>query len=89
MIKFEDVRHRAEALLEVGNLLERIAKLDHRRLAKHSFGVHHELTMLEAVEVTGNEEEIGTTLHRQEPRAGYIDTVGILEVLYGGTDGSL
>ncbi len=67
MVQLEDIRHCSETLLEVGNLLERIAELDDRRLAEHSFGIHHELAVFEAVEVTGDEKEIGTALHRQEP----------------------
>lgn len=76
MIQLEQVGDRAESLLEVCNLLERIAKLDHGRLVEHALLAHHEFAVFEAVEVRGDEEEI---------RAGFDlstgDTTGLFEGL--------
>jgi len=51
MVELEDDGHGAEALLEVANLLERVAEFDHRRLVEHPVGVHDELAVLQAVEI--------------------------------------
>jgi hypothetical protein len=48
------------------HLLEVVAELDDRSGAKHSLGVHDELSMLERVEIGSNQEEIGATLDGQE-----------------------
>jgi hypothetical protein len=51
MVELEDDGHGAEALLEVADLLERVAELDHGRLVEHPVRVHDELAVLQAVEV--------------------------------------
>ena len=62
MVKLEDVGHGTEALLEVANLLERVAELDYWRLVEHPVRVHDELAVLQAVEIRGDQEEVGCGL---------------------------
>lgn len=45
--------------------------------------------MLNGVEVGLDEHEVGAGLDGQEAATGHVDTVGVLEVTDGGTDGSL
>ena len=66
MVELEDVGHSAEALLEIANLLERVAELDDGRLDEHPVRVHDELAVLQAVEVRGDQEEVGRGLDLYE-----------------------
>lgn len=58
MVQFQQIRNGPEALLEIGDLLERIAEFDDGGLVEHAVSVHDELAVLKAVEVGGDEEEI-------------------------------
>ena len=73
MVELEDVGHGAEALLEVANLLERVAELDHGRLVEHPVRVHDELAVLKAVEIRGDQEQVGCGLDLREEK---IDVLG-------------
>ena len=48
--------------MEVGDLLESIPKLDDRRLAKHAIGVHNEFTMLKAIQVARDKQQVRAAL---------------------------
>ena len=89
MIRLNNVRNRLEPFLEVGDLLERISKLDDGGGLEDPIGVHDESSVLEGVEIGGDEEEIGAGLDGQEPRSGDVDSFGVSEVLDGGSDGGL
>jgi len=56
VVQLQDVGNRAEAFLEIRELLEGIPKLDHRHRGKHALRVHHKLSVLERVQVAGDEE---------------------------------
>lgn len=62
MIQLEEVGNGAEPLLEVDELLESVTKLDDGGLGEHAVGVHDQLAMLEAVEIAGDQEQIGAAL---------------------------
>lgn len=53
------------------------AYLDDGSRQEHAGGVHDEPTVLEEVEIGGDEEEIGATLDGQEPTPGDVDAVGV------------
>ena len=63
MVELEDDGHGAETLLEIANLLKRVAELYYGRLIEHPVWVHDELAMLQAVEIRGDQEEIGCGLN--------------------------
>lgn len=69
MVELEEVGHGPEALLEVGDLLEGVAELDDGRLVEHAVAVHDELAVLEAVEIGGDEEEIGAGFDLKIPES--------------------
>ena len=73
VVELEHVRNSAEALLEVGDLLERVAKLHDRRLRKHALRVHDELAVLQRVQVAGDQKEIGAALDLRD-QAKYISS---------------
>ena len=87
VVELQDLGDLLEALLELRNLLEVVAELDDRRSLEHALGVDDELTVLEGVDVTLDEEEIGATLHWQETLARNVDAVSVLEVLDSSTCG--
>lgn len=89
MIGLNDVRDRLEPLLEVGDLLERISELHDGSGLEDPIGVHDEGSVLEGVEVRGDEEEIRARLDGEEPRSRDVDSFGVSEVLDGGSDGGL
>jgi len=68
VVELKDDGNGAEALLEVSNLLERVAELDYRRLVEHPVRVHDKLAMLQAVEIRGDQEEVGCGLNLCEVR---------------------
>ncbi len=68
MVELEDDGDGAEALLEIANLLKRVTELDHGRLVEHPVRVHDELAVLQAVEVRGDQEEVGCRLNLCEGR---------------------
>jgi len=89
MIELEDVGDGTEAFLEVRDLLEVITKLDDRGLTEHAVRIHDQLAVLQRVQIAGDQQEIGAALDRQEAATRNVDTMGTLEVLDRGTDGSL
>jgi len=68
VVEFEDVRDALEPLLEVANLLKRVPELDDGRLGEEPVRVHHQLAVLERVEVRGDEEQIGAGFDLEEGR---------------------
>lgn len=63
MVELEDDGNGAEALLEISNLLKRVTELNHGRLVEHPVRVHDELAVLQAVEIRGDQEEVGCRLN--------------------------
>lgn len=57
-----------------------ITQLDDRRSLEHSLRVDDQLAMLEGVDVTLDQQQIGAALDGQEALARNIDTVCVLEV---------
>jgi hypothetical protein len=72
MVELKDDGHGAETLLEIPNLLKRVAELHHGRLIEHSVRVHDELAVLQAVEIRGDQEEIGCRFNLCEGRGLYM-----------------
>ncbi len=70
-------------------LLDVITKLDNMRCLEHPLLVDNKLTMLQRVNVTLDQKEIRAALDGQEAASRNVDTMAILEVLDGGTGGSL
>jgi hypothetical protein len=89
MVEFDDLGDLLEPLLELLDLLKVVTKLDHRGRLEHPAFVQDELTMLQRVNVTLDEEQVGAGLDRKETRTRNIDTVTILEVFNGGASGGL
>lgn len=88
VVKLQHLGDGGNVLLEVGHLLEVAAQLDQRGVAE-SGGAHLELTVLEGVQVRLDQHQVGASLDGQESPTGNVDTVGVVEVADGGTDGSL
>ena len=88
VVEFQDLRDGRDAGLEAGHLLEVVAELDERRRAE-AVRVHHELPVLDGVEVRFDKHEIGARLDRQEAPARHIDAVGVAEVADGSADSRL
>lgn len=63
MVELKDDGNGAEALLEISNLLKRVTELNHGRLVEHPVRVHDELAVLQAVEIRGDQEEVGCRLN--------------------------
>ena len=89
MVELDDLGNLLEPLLELLDLLKVVTKLYHRGRLEHPAFVQDELTMLQRVNVTLDEEQVGAGLDRKETRTRNVDTVTILEVLNGGTSGGL
>jgi len=88
VVKLQDLGDGGNAGLEGGDLLEVVTELDERSRAE-AVGVHHELTVAESVEVRLDKHEVRAGLDGQETATGHVDTVGVVEVTDGGTDGGL
>ena len=88
VVKLQDLGDGGDAGLEGRNLLEVVAELDERSRAE-AVGVHHELAVAESVEVRLDKHEVRAGLDGQETATGHVDTVGVVEVTDGGTDGGL
>ena len=88
MVQFDNTRNARNALLEVRDLLEVGSKLDHGDTAE-TVGVHHQLAVLQTVEIRLDQQEIRAGFDRQEATTGNVDTVAVLEVTDGGTNGGL
>ena len=89
MIQLDNLGDLLEPLLELSDLLEVITKLDNRCGLEHPLLVDDKLTVLQRVDVTLDEEQVGTTLDGQETATRNVNTVGVVEVLDGSTGGSL
>ena len=89
MIQLDNLRDLLEPLLELSDLLEVITKLDNRCGLEHPLLVDDKLTVLQRVDVTLDEKQVGTTLDGQETATRNVDTMGVVEVLDGGTSSSL
>ena len=88
VVQFDNTRNARNALLEVRDLLEVGSKLDHGDTAE-TVGVHHQLAVLQTVEIRLDQQEIRAGFDRQEATTGNVDTVAVLEVTDGGTNGGL
>ena len=89
MIQLDNLRDLLEPLLELSDFLEVITKLDNRCGLEHPLLVDDKLTVLQRVDVTLDEKQVGTTLDGQETATRNVDTMGVVEVLDGSTGGSL
>lgn len=58
MVELNDLGDLLEPLLELLNLLEVVTKLDHRSGLEHPLRVDNELTMLQRVYVTLDEQQV-------------------------------
>ena len=63
--------------MELCDLLEMVAELNDGRGEEHASGVHDEPTVLEEVEIRGDEKKVGARLDGQETTSGYVDTVSV------------
>lgn len=88
MVELDNARDAGNTLLEVRNLLEVGTQLDHGHTAE-AVGVHHELAVLEAVQVGLDQQEIRAGLDGQETTTRHVDTVAVGKVTDGRSDGSL
>ena len=88
VVELEDLGDAGNAALEARDLLEVTTELDEGSGAE-AVGVHDELTVLEGVEVRLDEHQVGAGLDGKETTAGDVDTVCVVEVADGGTDGGL
>jgi hypothetical protein len=88
VVQLDNAGNAGNALLEVGDLLEVGAELDNGDTAE-TVGVHDQLAVLETVQIGLDDHEIGAGLDGQEAATGHIDTVGVLEVTDGRTNGGL
>ena len=89
MIQLDNLGDLLEPLLELSDFLEVITKLDNRRGLEHPLLVDDKLTVLQRVDVTLDEKQVGTTLDGQETATRNVDTMGVVEVLDGSTGSSL
>ena len=88
VVQLDNAGNAGNALLEVGDLLEVGAELDDGNTTE-AVGVHDQLAMLETVQIGLDNHQIGAGLDGQEAATGHVDTVGVLEVADGRTDGGL
>lgn len=88
VVELEDTRDAGDVVHEVGDLLEVCSELDQGGVTE-AVGVDDELAVLEGVEVRLDEHEVGAGLDGQEAATGHVDSVSVLEVADGSTDGSL
>lgn len=59
-----------------------ILEFDYRNAAKHPVFVHDKLTVFERIDVALNQKQVRTRHYGEEARAGNIDYMSILEMLY-------
>lgn len=88
VVELDDPRNGGDVLLEVRHLLEVTAQLDERRIAEAA-GAHLQLAVLNGVQIRLDKHQIRASLDGQETTTGYVDTVCVVEVANGSTDGSL
>ena len=89
MIKLDNLGNLLEALLELRDLLEVVAKLDNGCRPEHPLLVNDELTVLQRVDVALDQQQIRAALHGQEAAARHVDTVAVLEVPDRGSGSGL
>ena len=89
VVKLQNLRNLLEPLLELCDLLEMVAQLDHRRGLEHPLLAKDQFTVLKRVDVALDEEQIRAGLDRQEATARNVHSVAVLEVLDGCTGSSL
>ena len=85
-LKKKEISHRCGNglhLVGITHLLEMVAKLDHGNVIKHSVRVHHQLAVLQRVNVTLDQQQIRARFDGKESVARNVDTVGALEMLDG------
>lgn len=70
-------------------LLEMVTELDDGCGAEHTILIDDKLSMSERVNITLDEQQIGTALHRQETITRHVDTMRRLEVLDSCTGSGL
>ena len=70
-------------------LFKVVAEFDKRHGSKLSRRIGDEFTVMQTVQIRGDQEKIRSALDRQESISRYIDTVSIVEMLDGSTNGSL
>jgi hypothetical protein len=68
---------------------QRTSELDNGGGLEDPAGVHDERSVLERVQVRGDEEQVRARLDGEETRSGDVDTLGVSEVLDGGSDSGL
>jgi hypothetical protein len=88
VVQLQDSWDGWNAALEVGNLLEVGSELDKRSWSEAG-AIHGQLSVLEGVQIRLDEHEIGGSLDWQEAATRNVNTVAVLEVTDGSTDGSL
>lgn len=88
VVQLQNLGDRRNVLLEVGNLLEVAAQLDKRGIAE-AVGAHLKLAVLECVQIRLDQHQVRARLDGQEATTRHVDTVCVLEVANGGTDGRL
>ena len=89
MVELDDSRDLLEAFLELRDLLEVVTELNNGRGIEHTLRVDDELTVLERVDVALDEKQVRAALHGQEPTAGNVHTVGVVEMFDRVTSSSL
>jgi len=88
VVELENLGDAGNAALEARDLLEVTTELDEGS-GTEAVGVHDELTVLEGVEIRLDQHQVGAGLDGEETTAGDVDTVCVVEVTDGGTDGGL
>ena len=66
---------------QVTHLLKMVTKLDHGRVLKHPARIDHQLAVLQRIDVTLDQQQIGARFHRKEPAARDVHAVRAFEVL--------
>jgi hypothetical protein len=89
VVQLDNLGNLLEPFLELLDLLEVVAELDHRRGLEHAALVEKELTVLQRVDVALDQEQIGTGFDWQEARPWDVDAMAVLEVLDGCAGGGL
>lgn len=88
MVQLQYSRNAGNALLELGNLLEVASQLDEWSTV-NAGRIHHQLSMLQRVEVALHEHEIRAGLDGQEASSRDVDSVSVLEMADSSADSSL
>ena len=57
-----------------------IPQLDHWDTVEHPVLAHVQVAIMQRVDITLNEQEVRAGFHRQETRAGNVDTMGVVKV---------